>query len=67
MRKRGVGPRVTPPPSDSTVYDGSQCLGTIQGRKGVFKAVDAAGRKLGTFDTPQEAMRCICAARKAVG
>jgi hypothetical protein len=52
------------PPSESSVYDGSICLGTIQGRAGVFKARDANGRKLGDFPTAREAMRCIVAAAR---
>jgi hypothetical protein len=67
MRPRRRSPR-SAPPSESAIYDGAVCLGSIFGRGGSFKAVNAAGRKLGNFKTAQLAMQCIVsAARERVG
>jgi hypothetical protein len=43
------------------VYDGSELLGTITPRAGLFAARLASGLAVGRFDSAREAMRAICA------
>jgi len=51
--------------SESTVYAGRDVAGTvIVERKGRVAALDAAGKRLGTFKTDREAMTAILAAAR---
>ena len=68
MRKRRRLARSKAPTTESTVYNGKILLGSIAGRPGALRASSATGRKLGTFETPQQAMLAIvAAAREAAG
>ncbi len=68
MRKRRRSVRSSAPSVESWVYDGKLLLGTVAGRPGALRASSATGRKLGTFETPQQAMLAIiAAARLAAG
>jgi hypothetical protein len=53
------------PASESTVYLGRDVAGTvIVERKGQVTALDAAGRRLGIFQTDREAMAAILRAAR---
>ena len=52
--------------SESTIYLDRDVAGTvIVERKGRVAALDAAGKRLGTFETDREAMRAILTAARA--
>ncbi len=68
MRKRRRAARSSTSAVESWVYDGKVMLGKVAGRPGALRAISSTGRKLGTFETPQEAMLAIVvAAREAAG
>ena len=52
--------------AESTVYLGRELAGSIViRRKGEVLALDARGRRIGTFRTDREAMRVVLAAARA--
>jgi hypothetical protein len=68
MRKRRHSVRSSTSAVESWVYDGRLLLGKVAGRPGALRATSATGQKLGTFETPQEAMLAIVVAvREAAG
>lgn len=64
-RKRVRRAAAKTPAAESTVYDGSKMLGTIVERNRTFRAIDANGRKLGSFPNARDAMRAISTAARA--
>jgi hypothetical protein len=66
-RPRRRSARSTALSTESQIYDGAKLLGTVTGRVGAFKAATAAGRKLGMFRTPQEAMLAVVTASREAG
>ena len=49
-----------PPPMHLAVYDGTDFAGHIdEGRDGLFRAYDVAGKLVGNFTTQRDAMRSI--------
>ena len=60
------GLRSAQKPRNSAVYAGRDAVGTvIVERKGRVTALDAAGKRLGTFKTDREAMATILTAARA--
>lgn len=50
---------------DQSIYSGSQFLGSVVGRRGVFTAKNVDGNAIGKFADANEAMRAVSeAARK---
>jgi hypothetical protein len=58
-----------PAAAESVIYQGRAAVGTVLVvRKGQVTALDAAGKRLGTFATDREAMRAVLeAAKKSEG
>ena len=60
------GKKAPPHAEASTIYLDRDVAGTaIVERKGRVAALDAAGKRLGTFETDREAMRAILTAARA--
>lgn len=55
MSGRRKPKRLPPPDADIAIYCGRELIGTVERRRGKFRAINLDGKKLGTFAKQAEA------------